>query len=54
MTFNQARIIELEGQLASQSQLILELSEKLRLLEEQNSLEAFSEPTKKHITIVPK
>ena len=38
MTLNQVRIIELEGQLSSQSQLILELTAKLSFLEEKNSM----------------
>jgi transposase len=37
MTFNQARIIELECQLSTQSQLIEELSAQLAKLEEQNA-----------------
>ena len=38
MTRNQARIIDLENQLSSQSRLIAELSDKLSLLEEKNAI----------------
>jgi len=38
MTVDQARIIDLENQLASQSRFIVELSGKLSMLEEQNAL----------------
>ena len=38
MTRNQARIIDLENQLASQSRLIVELSDQLSLLAEKNAI----------------
>ena len=38
MTVDQARIIDLENQLASQSRLVVELSDQLSLLAEKNAI----------------